>query len=190
MPQIVRTIVSGARIGCMAELEVHTEHEAHDSFGKLIGVVASLIGVMLAIVTIISHRAHTDAVLLKAEANDKWSYYESKRIKFHSLELGEDLMNVLDAKGDTAEKVKARYASEKKRYEKEGDEAQSDAKKTDTDSAEVETRALRYDFGEGLLEVGLILTSLYFISKSKLLPAAGVSFALIGIGLAVSGYFV
>src|SRR5258708_15838912 len=102
----------------MAELEIHHEAEARDSFGKAVGVVASLIGVMLGIVTIVSHRAHTDAVLLKAEANDKWSYYQSKRIKFHNLELGEDLMTVLKAKGEEAERVIARYAKEKGRYEK------------------------------------------------------------------------
>src|SRR5215813_4892994 len=97
----------------MAELEIHNEHEVQDSFGKLIGVAASVIGVLLAIVTIISHRAHTDAVLLKSEANDKWSYYQSKRIKFHNLELGEDLLTVLQTKGADADKLAARYASEK-----------------------------------------------------------------------------
>lgn len=174
----------------MAELEIHREQETRDSFGKLIGVLASLIGVLLAIVTIVSHRAHTGAVLLKAEANDKWSYYQSKRMKFHNLELGEDLMGVLQVKGDEAGKVMARYASEKVRYEKEGEEAQNEARKIDAHSEHVEDQALRFDFGEGLLEVGLILTSLYFISKSKLFPVAGVSCSVIGIGIAISGYFV
>ena len=43
---------------------------------------------LLAIVTIMSHRAHTEGVLLKTDANDKWSYYQASRIKFHNLELG------------------------------------------------------------------------------------------------------
>ena len=174
----------------MAELEIHHETESHDRLSKMIGVVASIIGVLLAIVTIVSHRAHTDAVLLKAEANDKWSYYQSKRIKFHNLELGEDLMTVLQAKGPDADKVIARYAKEKKRYEKEGEETQNEAKKIDGESALVENRALRFDFGEGLLEVGLILTSLYFISKSTILPVAGVFCSLVGLAIAASGYFV
>ena len=77
----------------MAELEIHHETgEDNDPFGKKIGILASVLAVVLAVVTIVSHRAHTDAVLFKSTANDKWSYYQSKRIKFHNIELGEDLL--------------------------------------------------------------------------------------------------
>ena len=171
----------------MAEIEIHHETEAHDSLGKMIGVVASVIGVLLAIVTIVSHRAHTEAVLLKAEANDKWSYYQSKKIKFHNLELGEDLLTVLQPKGAEAAKVLLRYASEKARYEKEAAETQTEAREIEKHSSREEDRALRFDFGEGLLEVGLILTSLYFISKSKLFPAVGVLCAVVGLVTAATG---
>ena len=60
--------------------------------------------------------------------------------------------------------------------------------KTDEKAAHVEAQALRFDFGEGLLEIGLVLTSLYFIARSKLFPVVGVISALIGIGIAASGY--
>lgn len=172
----------------MAELEVRTEAEANDPFGRKIGILASLIAVFLAVVTIISHRAHTDAVLMKSEANDKWSYYQSKRIKFHSLELGEDLINVLGNKASPeAAKTLAKYAADKKKYAHDSDVAQDAAKDQDKEAAQVEGRALRYDFGEGLLEIGLVLTSLYFISRSKLFPAVGATSAILGIGIAVSG---
>ncbi len=172
----------------MAELEVHTEHESADPFGKKIGILASVIAVFLAVVTIVSHRAHTDAVLMKSEANDKWSYYQSKRIKFHNLELGEDLVNVLGAKGPEAQKMLDKYAADKKRYAHDSDVAQEDAKKQDEEAAQVEKRALRYDFGEGLLEIGLVLTSLYFISRSKLFPAMGGISAVAGLAIAASGF--
>src|SRR5450432_2723012 len=102
----------------MAELEIHHEGAGHDPAGKRIGVAASILAVLLAVVTIISHRAHTDAVILKADANDKWSFYQSKKIKFHNLELGEDLLNAMPARTAVADKTLERYASEKKRYEK------------------------------------------------------------------------
>jgi hypothetical protein len=43
--------------------------------------------------------------------------------------------------------------------------------------------------GEGLLEIGLILTSLYFISKSKMFPSLGLIAALTGIAAAAYGLF-
>src|SRR5271163_4210688 len=115
----------------MAELELHTESESADPLGKKIGLLASVVAVLLAVVTIVSHRAHTDAVLMKSEANDKWSYYQSKRIKFHSLELGEDLVNVLGNKGPDAQKMLEKYAAEKKRYAHDSDVAQEAAKDQD-----------------------------------------------------------
>jgi hypothetical protein len=174
----------------MAELEVHTEVEGGDPFGKKIGILASILAVFLGVVTIVSHRAHTDAVLFKSDANDKWSYYQAKRIKFHSLELGEDLLTAMNAHGPEADKMLAHYAAEKKRYTKESNEAQEDAEKTGKKSEHVEAQALRFDFGEGLLEIGLVLTSLYFISRSKLFPVVGILSALAGIAAAISGYLV
>src|ERR1700733_10388563 len=115
----------------MAELELHTEVEGADPFGKKIGILASVIAVLLAVVTIVSHRAHTEAVLMKSEANDKWSYYQSKRIKFHSLELGEDLINVLGNKSPEAQKMLDKYATQKTKYAHDSDVAQEDAKKQD-----------------------------------------------------------
>jgi len=171
----------------MAELEVHTEGHSADPFGKKIGIVASVVAVLLAVVTIVSHRAHTDAVLMKADANDKWSYYQSKRIKFHSLELGEDLVNVLGPKNEGAQKMLDKYAADKKKYAHDSDVAQQAAKDQDKEATHVEDRALRYDFGEGLLEIGLVLTSLYFISRSKLFPVLGGISAVLGIAIAASG---
>src|SRR5580700_2244406 len=115
----------------MAELEIHHEVEGGDPFGKKIGVLASILAVLLGIVTIVSHRAHTDAVLFKSDANDKWSFYQAKRIKFHSLELGEDLMNAMSARNAEADATLARYKAEKIRYTHDSDTAQEDARKMD-----------------------------------------------------------
>ena len=172
----------------MAELEVRTEAESSDPFGKKIGILASIVAVLLAVVTIVSHRAHTDAVLMKSEANDKWSYYQSKRIKFHSLELGEDLLNVLGNKTPEALKTLEKYAADKKKYAHDSDVAQEAARDQDKEAAHVEARALRFDFGEGLLEIGLVLTSLYFISRSRLFPVLGATSAALGLAIAVSGW--
>ena len=173
----------------MAELEIHHETEGHDPAGKMVGVGASVLAVLLAVVTIISHRAHTEAVLLKADANDQWSYYQSKRVKFHNLELGEDLLNAMATRNPVAEKTLEKYAAEKKRYDKDSEKAQDKAKETEKEAAHIEAKALRYDFGEGLLEIGLVLTSLYFIARSKLFPVLGFISATAGTGIALVGYF-
>src|ERR1700689_931071 len=144
----------------MAELEIHHEVEVDDPFGKKIGVLASILAVFLGVVTIISHRAHTDAVLFKSEANDKWSFYQAKKIKFHSLELGVDLLNAMKEPSPAPALTLNSYGKEKQRYSRESDEAQENARKMDEKASHVEDQALRFDFGEGLLEIGLVLSSL------------------------------
>ena|ERR1035438_4728443 len=64
-----------------------------------------------------------------------------------------------------------------------------EAEQLEKDVTHAEDKALRYDFGEGLLEIGLVLTSLYFISRSKLFPVVGIISAAVGTVLAILGWF-
>jgi len=57
-----------------------------------------------------------------------------------------------------------------------------------TESAEAdEHRALRFDLGEGLLEIALVLSSLYFISRKTMFPVMGIIAGIIGAAIAVTG---
>ena len=172
----------------MAELEIHHETEgAADPRGQKVGVLAAVLAVVLAVVTIASHRAHTDAVLLKTEANDRWAFYQSKRIKLHSLELGEQLVALLGAKNPETAKAVENFRSERERYEDDSKQVQEEAQTKERDAARIERRALRFDFGEGLLEIALVLTSLYFISRKMLFPVIGVLAGIAGSVIAILG---
>jgi hypothetical protein len=172
----------------MPELEIHHEtgHES-DPTGQRVGIIAAVLAVALAIVTIASHRTHTAAIMHKATANDEWSHYQSTRVKYHNLDLGENLLRVLKAKGDDAEKMREDYAVQKKKYEEQSREIQEKAQHGDESAEADERRALRYDVGEGLLEIGLVLSSLFFISKKKFFPVMGVTAGIIGLIVAFTG---
>ena len=175
----------------MAELEIHHEEGGHrDPIGQRVGVLAAVLAVMLAIVTIASHRTHTAAIIHKSTANDEWAHYQSTRVKYHNLELGQNLVGVLGAKGDAAQKMLADYASQMQKYEKQAKEIQSKAEGLESASEHDETRALRYDMGEGLLEIGLVLSSLFFISKKKMFPLLGVTAGVAGAMIAITGLMV
>ena len=40
----------------------------------------SLLAVLVALATVLSHRAHTEAVLQQARATDEWNLYQAKKI--------------------------------------------------------------------------------------------------------------
>jgi hypothetical protein len=172
----------------MAELEIHheVEHEKHDPTGQRVGIMAAVLAVLLAIVTIASHRTHTEAIIARSEANDKWQQYQSTRVKFHSLELGEDLVSTL-APSHSEEKLKD-YAKNKKKYEERGKDIMGEAQEKESETRHAEAKALRYDIGEGLLEIALVLSSLYFIAHKKLFPTIGVIAGAAGIAVALMGY--
>jgi hypothetical protein len=171
----------------MAEIEIKTEGGGSDPLGQKVGVLAAVLAVCLAIVSIQSHRAHTTAVVERSEANDQWSLYQSNRIKFHSLELGVDLMNVLGRDRPDTEQTIARYESQQTKYEKESKEVKDEATKKEQETLHTENKALRYDLGEGMLEIGVVMASLYFISRKKLFPVISLIFGILGIAVGISG---
>jgi hypothetical protein len=172
----------------MPELEIHHESShAIDPMGQKVGVLAALLAVALAIVTIASHRTHTAAIIHRSQANDQWSYYQATRVKYHNLELGGSLMEILGAKGPAAEKRLADNATQKAKYEEQSKKVQEEARHDEELSEADEHRALRYDFGEGLLEIGLVLSSLYFISHKRMFPAMGVIAGVAGLVFAATG---
>ncbi len=175
----------------MAELEIHHEHgHEEDPFAKKIGIVAAIISVFLGVVTIASHRAHTEGVLLKTDANDKWSYYQAQRMKYHNLELGEDLLSAIPSPSVDTQKKVLRYQADKSKYDERSKKAQEEAHGIEERSEHVERKALDFDFGEGLLEIGLVMTSLFFISKAKIFPVLGVILAIAGCVLGAIGFLI
>ena len=175
----------------MAELEIHheTEHE-HDPVGQRVGIMAALLAVFLAVVTIASHRTHTEAIIRKSEANDLWQYYQTSRLKFHNLELGEKLVSVLGATSPGAPDSIAQFRKDEQKYTDQAKDLkqQADAKTEASEAAE--RRALHYDLGEGLLEIALVLSSLYFIARKMLFPVVGLIAGIAGLIVAATGLFV
>ncbi len=171
----------------MAEIEFKAEGGESDPLGQKVGVLAAVLAVLLAVVSIASHRAHTMAVVEKSEANDQWSFYQSKRIKFHSLELGADLIGFFGREKPGVEETLARYESEKVKYEKESKEVEDKAKEKEAETLHTEDQALRYDIGEGMLEIGVVLASLYFIARRKIFPVVSLTFGTLGLVIAATG---
>lgn len=165
-------------------------HEApHDSdqAGKRIGALVAIMGAFLVVVTIQSHRAHTHAVIAHTEVNDQWAFFQAKRLRSHTLDLGRDLLTVLPQTEKTAT-LTERYSKEIERYVAETKEIQAEARKKQTEADLLERKTLRFDLGEGFLELGLVLSSLYFLSKKKLFPWIGGLAGAAGAVIAATGF--
>lgn len=172
----------------MAEVEIHP-HEG-DEFGKRVGIVVGIIGIILSVVTILSHREHTAAVVQQTQANDSWAYFQAKKIREYEATAS---IRTVQALGSDPAKIKAAtdaFTAEHDKYVSDAEDLQKEAKAKEKGSDHSELRALYYDVGEGLLELGLVLSSLYFLARKRLFPLLGGVAALLGTVVAALGFFV
>ncbi|MGA2861386.1 MAG: DUF4337 domain-containing protein [Steroidobacteraceae bacterium] len=158
----------------MAEVDVHFEqgHSA-DAFGQRVGIMVGVIGILLSIVTILGHREHSAAVVHKTEANDQWAFYQAKKIREHNAQIGVALLNALAADPAKVAAFSAKLTQDGERYTTEAEEIRTVALARDEESKHAERRALRFDVGEGFLELGLVMSSLYFLSRKRFFVALG-----------------
>jgi hypothetical protein len=172
----------------MAEVEIHAGHEHEiDPFGRAVGVAVGLLGIVLAVATIGAHRAHTAAVISRTEANDQWAFFQAKKGRQHLLEIGGQLADALGSDAARVRVLSEKFRADHERYVHEADEIQQEARARDAESRHQEQRALRLDLAEGFLELGLVLSSLYFLARRRFFPAFGAVAGAFGVLLTVWG---
>lgn len=163
------------------EVEIHSGHgHEPDPAAQSVGILVGVIGILLAIVTILGHREHTAAIVYRSEANDQWAFYQAKKIRQHTAESAGALLAALAPDPLKVAASAAQFQADASRYGQEAEGIQQDARARESQSAHAEARALRFDLGEGFLELGLVMSSLYFLSRRRLFVILGASAALIG----------
>jgi hypothetical protein len=170
----------------MTEIEVTPEHAA-DPNTRRVGILVGVVGVLLSVVTIASHRAHTKAVIHRTESNDQWTYYQAKKIRENTSEVALTLLQTLSADPAKADAATHKLEAARARYAGDAEKIQKEAQAKDQETAVEEKRALRFDIGEGLLELGLVLCSLYFLARKSFFPIFGVIASVAGAILGVCG---
>jgi Domain of unknown function (DUF4337) len=170
------------------ELKEHAEHGSHESAMRPVAFTMSLLAVLVAITTVLGHRTHTEAVLMQNKATDEWNYYQAHKIRDNDTELASDLLSAVAVNNAAeAEKLKNTYADHRAKWAKdlEGEEKQAEALERQVENAE--HRANRFDLGEALLEIGLVITSITLLTRRRAYWYFGVGFAVCGLVSAASG---
>ena len=175
------------------ELNEQTEHAQHAG-EKGIGLTMAITAVLLAVATLLGHRAHTEEVVLQGERNTQWVNFDTKRMQ---RTLHEDFA-VLAASLPEG-KEKAAEFKEKARQEREGEPAKNGAPardgtevirekalELDKEMKVAQRRADRYDSSELFLEVSIVLCSISLLTETRLYWK--LSFITTAIGIAVAIY--
>ena len=173
------------------ELQEHQEHAAHDTSLRPVSFTMSVLAVLVAITTVLGHRTHTEAVLSQARASDQWNEYQAKKIRQYNTSLNADLLTALTVRDpEAAKKIAEAYRAHSEKWNEDLKEAQDEARKLEGEVRIHERRANRFDLGEALLEIALVVSSITLLTRQRAYWALGLVFGAAGLVVAAMAYLI
>lgn len=175
----------------LQEFHEHAERAHSDPSLLPVSFTMSVLAVMVAVVTLLAHRAHTHTVVAQIRATDTWSEYQAVNTRRHSYEIFGNFVDLAPANEKAqAQKLREQYRQQSAHYDEERKKLREQAEAMEGDVRHQEHRADRFDFGEALLEVALVITSITLLTKRREFWYLGLAAAGTGIAVALSGLIV
>ena len=175
----------------LAELQEHAEQGAHQRSLAPVTVTMAILAVLVAAVSLLGHRAHTEEIILQTKATDQWAYYQAKEIRRRSYEVLLDQLTVFSLQNtDAVDKLKDKYSRELDRYRQDQKDIESEARKAEQDVAVQERRANRFDLGEVMLEAALVISSITLLTRKRIYWAAGLILGVLGLAIGAAGFLI
>jgi hypothetical protein len=170
----------------MNELKERAEAAAERKGLAPVSLTMAIVAVLVATVSLLGHRAHTEEILLQNKATDEWAYYQAKNLRLNNLQALNDVMGALEGKNEKAEQVQKRFEGDIEKYTEEKKEIQDKAHELEAELTHETHRANRFDLGEVFLEIALVITSITLLTGRKHYWMLGVVMAAAGIVTAAS----
>ena len=146
-----------------------------------VSLVISVLAVLVAMVTVIGHRTHTEAILLQTRSADQWNQYQAKKIRQEQVTIAADLLSLQPSADDAAvQKKLGEYRAHLDKWKDELTEEQHKAQELEEEVGKAEGRADRYDMGEALLQIAVVLASITLLTRTK-------SYYFFGLFLGIAG---
>jgi len=175
----------------LTELHEHAEHAREHPDLAPVTLTMAVLAVLVAAVSLLGHRTHTEEIILQNKVTDQWAYYQAKNIRRHTDELFADLTTVVASKdADAVAKLQGKYRAEADRYKDEQKELDKQARETEKETELARRKADRFDLGEVFLEIALVVTSITLLSGRRIFWYFGLLMATAGVLVAASTWMV
>lgn len=158
---------------------------------RSISLGISILAVLVAMVTVLGHRSHTEAVLMQSRAGDQWNEYQAKKIRMDNLSVDIDLLALQPSNNAAAVAAKTKeYQAHIEKWKSDLDEEQAKAREFEQEVTRAEAKAARYDLGEALLQISVVLCSITLFTRKRAYFLLGLSIGATGIIVAFSALLV
>lgn len=160
--------------------------EAHLTY---VSLAISILAVMVAMVTVVGHRAHTEAVLNQAKASDQWNEYQAKKIRQHEEILASNQLSHQSATlSPDEQKDRTEYKAHIGKWNDDLEEDSKKAKEFEAEVAKSEHAASHFDLGEALLQIAVVLSSITLLTRQKAFFYGGLLLGIAGAVIAATGF--
>jgi hypothetical protein len=161
---------------------IELKEEARD--GRGIGVTMAITAAILAVVTMMGHRLHTEEVVMQTKSADGWSYFQAKNNRYHMYANDAKLAELTGAAAAAA--VAADWTKKAEDERKQAGDVQKENEQLDRETEATARRATFFDVSEICLEIGIVLCSIALLTRAAVFWRA--SFVPMVLGLAVAAY--
>ena len=175
------------------EIEEFTKEmtEGGETGMKTVSLMISILAVLVAMVTVLGHRTHTEAILSQSKAADAWAEYQSHNLREGEIDTRTTLLTLQPNSNDAA--VRTQLAKDNAAVAKHED-AKTKEKEEATDLQREgkldEARADRYDLGEALLQIAVVLSSITLLTRQRAYFFMGLTLGIAGMLTAASALLV
>jgi hypothetical protein len=165
--------------------------EAGEASMTHVSLIISVLAVLVAMVTVLGHREHTEAVLQQGNTTDQWNEYQARRSRVELTQKFSDML-ALQPTTDAAATAKKldTYKAQMQKWNAEDDKAQEQAKEFEAEVTVAERKAARFDLGEALLEIAVVLASITLLTRHQRYVVAAGLLGLGGVVAAASAFLV
>src|SRR5271169_3375971 len=130
----------------LTELHEHAEHAREHPDLAPVTLTMAVLAVLVATVSLLGHRTHTEEIILQNKVTDQWAFYQAKNIRRHNDEMFADLTTLVAAKdAEATAKLREKYQGEADRYKEEQKELEKEAHATEDETKVTTRRANRFD---------------------------------------------
>ena len=145
----------------------------------------AVIAVLLAVITMVGHRRHTEEVVLQTRLADQWAFYQSRNIRAQMYAADAKLASLATNGRDLG----AEFDKESEEQKNGADEIRKEANKLSDETGKTAKDAGYFDYSEVLIEISIVLCSITLLTRNDRYWAISFISTSIGALLALVGAF-
>ena len=160
--------------------------QARGATQRMIGVTMAIVAALLAIVTLMGHRLHTEEVVEQTKAADGWAYYQAKNGRYHMYSVDAKIAQLIGPQGAAAA---AEWTSKGEEERQQAEDIRKGNEKLDEETQATARRATFFDAAEICLEVAIVLCSIALLTGTLMFWWISFAGTTIGVAIAALGFF-